>query len=98
VNLIARAEGWTCGVRNQPTKRLKRGRPPRIIAPMSETIVNLRINSVLLKDAAKIATEMEIEVERLIEEIVESFVATARLKKQVPLGAAFRTPRKQKVH
>ena len=66
---------------------------------MPEKLLTLRINAVLLKDLEALAKRHEMETERLGEEIIESFLAGERLKKQTSGGqSGFRKPRNQKVH
>jgi hypothetical protein len=53
---------------------------------MSEKIatVTLHINPILLRDAKLVALSLDLEPERFLTELVESAVATWRMKKQIP--------------
>ncbi len=64
---------------------------------MSEKVatVTLHINPILLRDAKLVAQNLDIEPERFLVELLESQVATWRMKKQIPLVAK---PKKAKVH
>jgi hypothetical protein len=64
---------------------------------MSEklTAVVLHINPILYRDAKLVAASLDIEPERFLTELVESQVATWRMKKQIP---EMLTKKKGKVH
>lgn len=64
------------------------------ITAMPESTISLRINSVLLRDAERLAVELEMETERFIEEVLEAYVAGKRLNKTVPVGKTWRKPQK----
>ena len=63
-----------------------------------QEIIHLHINPVLLKDLKQLAEAHELEVERLCDEIIESYMAGVRLKKVPPMGKTWRKPRNQEVH
>ena len=49
-----------------------------------ETIVRLEINAALYRDAIRCAQEAEMEIPRFLTEIIEAYVATRRMRKDVP--------------
>ena len=51
---------------------------------MKEIIVNLRINSILLRDAKLCAQALDMEPERFMEECIEAEIAVRRCRKQIP--------------
>jgi hypothetical protein len=67
-------------------------------SPMAEKIatVTLHINPILLRDAKLVAGSLDIEPERFLVELLESQVATWRMKKQIPVAKTKR--KKLEVH